>query len=517
MKVMAGAFKNRDVLVSTLVLAPLFAFAFFRSNPAEDAVILYEYAKNLAARGVITYGGAQHPIEGATDFLWMIGIAAFKAAGVDEYFSALLLNLLGAVFLVNAVPDVRYKILALGALLLTPYLYASLNGFSALFFSAAYVFALAQAMRNSRGFYGSILFLCLVRPDGVVWGAGLVLLKLVDHWESTDLQRDFKQALKWLVLPGLSYFAARAWYFGEWLPLPFLVKSSGDRNLLIFYSASLRSMAPVILPIALAAIASGRPILVRRLCCVCALPLLFYGALRLEQNVGNRFLAPMFFGALFLVGRTESPRALGVLVVASMYLGAFVAWNTLGTIRNSRSENVFYIAKELSGMQGKMLVTEAGRLAYYSNWTVHDSWGLNTPRFAHKPISASDLSEQDDYDLVVGHCDLSLLRDNASLEPVGGRSWMNQCKALVQYTRRQDYRLYLVPYHRAGNRAVALRPLVASSSSGATAPQCSRHDIYAINPKYADAVRLQRTLVNNGAIAYSPQLPTGGGDLLCSP
>ena len=53
----------------------LFALSYVYVVPAEDAVILYEYAKNLAQTGLITYGVASVPIEGATDFLWMVVIA----------------------------------------------------------------------------------------------------------------------------------------------------------------------------------------------------------------------------------------------------------------------------------------------------------------------------------------------------------------------------------------------------------------------------------------------------------
>jgi hypothetical protein len=79
--------ERNSLALSFLVLSPLFLMAYFFTIPGEDSVILYEYAKNLAEKGVITYANAGSPIEGATDFLWMLFIAFMKVLGVDEFFS----------------------------------------------------------------------------------------------------------------------------------------------------------------------------------------------------------------------------------------------------------------------------------------------------------------------------------------------------------------------------------------------------------------------------------------------
>lgn len=76
-------------LISACILYA-FVWARWQVAPAEDAVILYEYARTWAATGVISYGGAGVPIEGATDFLWMALIAGLKALQVDEFLSSCL-------------------------------------------------------------------------------------------------------------------------------------------------------------------------------------------------------------------------------------------------------------------------------------------------------------------------------------------------------------------------------------------------------------------------------------------
>ncbi len=63
--------------IATIVLLAIF-------NPftvgAEDAVILHQFSRNLAETGVISYIPGGERAEGATDFLWMVYLAAAMKA-----------------------------------------------------------------------------------------------------------------------------------------------------------------------------------------------------------------------------------------------------------------------------------------------------------------------------------------------------------------------------------------------------------------------------------------------------
>ncbi len=85
-------------------------FIFFRAffiisllfiHPAEDAVILYEYSNTLANTGVISYGNIGTPIEGATDFLWMVAISLFHFVGINEYTASLMITSLSLYLLIK--------------------------------------------------------------------------------------------------------------------------------------------------------------------------------------------------------------------------------------------------------------------------------------------------------------------------------------------------------------------------------------------------------------------------------
>ena len=366
----------------------LFGLGAWLTRPAEDAVILYEYARNLAETGVITYGGATTPIEGATDFLWMVIIAALSAVGVDEFLASLLLSGVAAGGLFRAFAGQRRALLGLLSVALLPFSWSALAGFSPLMFSLVFV-ALLQAFfaRRHGAFYALALALCLIRPDGVVYALGPASALFFGSLRG-GRWREVGQALGILVLPGLLCFAGRAAYFGELLPLPFLVKGGG-RDLLFFYTSSLVPVFSVALPLAVAALATRSRDTLMEMGTLLAAPVLFFCAMRLEQNLGNRFLAPLGFGGLFLLARRHPGRP-GAPSRRSL-LTAKDTVTALAYHIDSHKENVFDLAQALAEVDGRMSVTEAGRLAYYSGWECTTPGG-STPRTTPATSSASPSS-----------------------------------------------------------------------------------------------------------------------------
>lgn len=508
-----------------LLVSLSFVFAYLYTIPAEDAVILFEYAKNLANSGMIVYGGSDFPTEGATDFLWMILIALFKYIGFNEFGSSLFINLLSLGFIFYFFKDYSQKLVLGIAVLATPYLYASLTGFSALFFSAIYLLSLHLLFQRSKYLYVSILLLCLIRPDGVVWGAGLVFLRWLQLTDRVNFYQEIKLLLISLVIPGLLYFYARYVYFGELLPLPFLVKSSSIRDFFIFYSDSIRYVFVVVTPIVVSLVFVGRKKLdVMDFVIIFTLPIVFYSAMKLEQNIGNRFMAPLFFGGAYILARKFGLRAL--LLMLPLAIGLQLVTKpgdvsstkvALSNVLNSNRETVYYVAQDLSALEGKMLVTEAGRLTYYSGWFSDDAWGLNTPRFAHNLITKDAVAEGN-YDLIAAHCNLDLLSSEVTLEHDGSRSWNNQCKSLVAHIKEGDYEVLLLPYYN-NNLTIKQRIgqiLDVDFIGDGNLSGCKRYDIYAISRTYKYNKELNELLHNRGALIFEQANQFRvDGDMLC--
>ena len=475
-----------------MMLGLLFICAYVAVLPAEDAVILYEYSKNLANTGVVTYSTHTFPIEGATDFLWMILISLGSYAGLDEFASAQILSALSVMglFYVLCRAGVAPWLIVL-SLVATPYLYATLFGFSALFFAFFYVCALYFLKIRHHYFYWALLCLSLVRPDGVVWSAGLLLYHVFYTREVA-----IKQLLRYFILPYLLYWGWRTWYFGELWPLPFIVKGFDNHEPWLFYSYSLMCIALVIQPIFFSIFFfTSKKQLFKAASLLFLLPCFFYGVMRLEQNVGNRLLAPMFWGWIFYIGQQDSlrmfkkPMGPFIFVALSILYGSLITLHTAASLLKSKVMNVYTLAKKMDMIPpGRMLVSEAGRLAYYTRWDVDDSWGLNTPFYAHHFVARADL-EREHYDLIVTHCDLTLLRDKKRYTQLSEKTWGNQSKILLSYLRFADYDIYLVPYYW-----------------GETSLACIRYDVYGISRSFQYRDALRQLLKDRGGLPYSTAL-----------
>ncbi|MFN3892449.1 MAG: hypothetical protein ACK4MV_18800, partial [Beijerinckiaceae bacterium] len=430
---------------------------------------------------------------------------------------AIAFNFLAACFLLYLLRGTEQRLVLFVAMLFTPFLYSSLLGFSTLTFSAAFVLCIYAYLSRSQWFYLSILLLCLIRPDGVVWGSGLVLLRLIDAKKDEYFSSEVMQMIIHLVVPGISYFVWRVWYFGEWLPLPFLVKATGERDFLIFYRDSLHSVLVVFVPLLIGISLNRDARLLKRFIMFFGIPVIFYATMRLEQNIGNRFMAPLFFGGLYLVLVFCEARYAAILVALSVYPSINTAVGTLSNLLSSRYEVVYQLSKDLSAVRGRMLITEAGRLAYYSNWVVDDSWGLNTPRFAHSLIATEDVTRSD-YDLVVAHCDLQLLRQD-TISAGTSRSWSNQCGAIVSAIKDGSFYVYLVPFHsrNIGLRVAIKEELGLFDPTAAVVIDCQRYDIYAVQKKSAIAEEIKNIMIRNSGIQYSSKVQLLGWDRACRP
>ena len=474
--------------------------------PAEDAVILFDYSRNLATRGVITYGtGTSTPVEGATDFLYLILITLTSKTGLSEFASALILNYLSIFLICYLFWRISDSIvLPLIALVVTPFLYATIMGFSAILFSSVYLLGLYLALRGDRRLYLAVLGLCLLRPDGVVWSAGLVATKLLET-ERTQLVLEFRRLVFWLIIPGLAYFAWRLWYFGEWLPLPFIVKSSGER----YFGVTVQYLLPIVVPaVATIFCVKDKLPLARQVLLLFALPIIFYSSMRLEQNIGDRFLAPMFFGMLMLLVSLHLRSVASLFLFLSVCLTWSLTSEAIDEIHYSSGTSVRPIGLELRKLPpGKLLSSEAGMLAYYSGWVAEDSWGLNTPRYAHRLITEADVA-QGSYDLIMAHCDINLLGSIIPPERTTSqtRTWMHQCEALATFLYSSDYRIYLLPTW--GDSAV---------DSNFTGPMttCVPQLIYAVSPAYAAAPQVENILRSFGGLAYDRRAGIYLGDNLC--
>jgi arabinofuranosyltransferase len=234
-------------LAATLLL--LLAHAWFYRFQCDDAFISFRYARNLShGHGLVFNPGAER-VEGYTNFLWVLMLAAFDRLGIPPENAANPLSLCATVALWALVvgfawrsrPESRWVLIVPALLLATTRSVAvwSTSGLETRWFE---LLLLAGVLRLTvevqcllgrgsppRALAGWLLALAtLTRPDGLlvsasVLGTAALLLasrrRLEARWVAGS-------ALPYIALVGGHYLFRRL-YYGDWLPNTYYAKVGG--------------------------------------------------------------------------------------------------------------------------------------------------------------------------------------------------------------------------------------------------------------------------------------------------
>ncbi len=408
--------KNNNILtVALVILVSVILFFLFiylpqQTFPADDALILFRYSENLAQTGVISYNPGGSPVEGATDFLWMVLLAGFSWCGFTVWSGALVLSclsLLGTGFLVYRLLGAQNKnifLLILLFLLFSVTNLSSIVGFSTSFFGFFIALTIYLDIKNkSKLVFITALITCLIRPDGLVCVVPVIAHTIIRNRHT--IWRTSTQCLLLFFVPGMIYFLWRWNYFGMFFPLSFYVKNS---NLLFNYQSflvNLRFNVPFFIALAFMATCffyKKKKVNVQWIIFYWVLfltPFLFYSKVTLLQNVHYRFQHPFVIINLLIMALICKSHAmkkyfivcLTGLILFSLplvYAGGLNMWF-------GKYHSLYHIARSISDrlIDARFVTTEAGIVPYYTNWRTVDAFGLNTPAFTNKVITIQDMRE----------------------------------------------------------------------------------------------------------------------------
>lgn len=235
---MPANIKNVHIIVLLMAAVPLIVLeSLFFNFTIDDAFIGFRYSENIANGHGALFNIGEKPVEGYSDFLWLLMGAFFVKTG----FSAMMASKYMGIFfsLLNILVLYRLSLKAISnkfyaslpPLLLSAvpaYAFWAISGMETVFYItllmvSAFLFLEKRYVLSSLSF----VFLSLTRPEGAIIFAALSLYFLYEEKKSKSKIFSGRFA-KWILVFAalyVPYFIWRFMYFGYPLPNSFYFKS----------------------------------------------------------------------------------------------------------------------------------------------------------------------------------------------------------------------------------------------------------------------------------------------------
>ena len=410
----------------------------------DDSYILFRYADNLAHHGALTWNVGEKPVEGYTGavlpVLLAIGIKlgippglATHALGVSCYFlgGVLILLILGGFNTGSAIALILY--------FTAPFMFThEWSGLETTMFATAMLLPIYAFVSQRRAlFLFSIVFLSLVRPEGVPFAIVLLLLYRPFSWKSVLVY----------VVPLAAYTLWRWMYYGQLLPNTYYAKHVGSDVSFYDYAAlgirrwlqyggflldsanAVRSgtvsltynlsdlydfWAQYLLKPALAALVvlawgsiRRNKYLTAATAAFCLFCVMSYLAFKLEMNFSHRFFVPFYPIAILGVGGLMKNAGTSLrLVLAVVFLVMPQLRTNMDHVVNEREsyyastykrmleeEHVAigrYLEEKIPPGEWLVVYADAGAVPYYARLKTVDFGGLNDGYLARERPGAKE-------------------------------------------------------------------------------------------------------------------------------
>lgn len=490
-----------DLLFSTLLILSTLYYAFnyidFSIPPFEDAAMLMRYAQHLAQGYGIVWNIGENPVDGATDFLFMVASAALIKLGFTVGQAVRGIGFASHIFTVLIVYWTNRRInhanipfsflsglyLAVG----TGFSYVAAyfgTPFFALAAASTWTLSLLLIKQQKPPFWLSLAFALsglitgLIRPEGVIL-ASLMLLSIIvmrmsdsplSFWERARARGIFPIIATFVavfLLLGGSYFLWRWDYFGYPLPNPFYKKGDSGWQWSTFDSSMLNTLR-LTLPFLFAFILAFRAKETTKTAIAYLIPILgfaaVFGMISDEMNYGARFQyalvpialmswTPLVRNINFSWLSQLSIRERNVIFIALIALSAslvYYSWfqncflTSYQQTCTSAYENDgrYDMGKMLSEYRGKGYViatTEAGLLPYYSGWAAIDTWGLNDQFIAHNGKLTPEYLDQYKPHIIMFHDYYSPLVPPKLTDANLAQRWFSMTITMKDYAEANGY------------------------------------------------------------------------------
>jgi hypothetical protein len=470
-------------MMGSVLLTGIFVIHYlnFSSAPLEDAAILMRYSVHLAQGHGVVWNINDKPVDGATDFLYMVVLALLVKAGLAVEIAARLVGIVSYLLTIVIVYVAVIKLhvasrwlalLSATYLAIGPALAYITAGFGTTFFAlfACITWYLAYKLVEKGNssitallFAVSALLLGLIRPEGVLLAIFMLLAILYMRGVKNSRKIITYFFITFLFLGG-AYFLWRWNYFGYPLPNPYYKKGGG----LLYFSSLLGSFKTVLLfcgPFTLAFVLGIWSSKTFKPTIFLLIPTfgftLIWILLSSEMNYLGRFQYTVL--PLVLMSWTSLIRdfpqdlklpqlklldrrsLLALLtVVGCICLVILYYPHTIDEQGKYFRDGNYDVALMLRGYGDKhytMATSEAGLLPLYSNWRDIDTWGLNDQWIAHHGQITEAYLASVEPEIIVFHAPFSPVvpvRD-APIVNSNFKNWFPMLMVLKNYAESRSY------------------------------------------------------------------------------
>jgi hypothetical protein len=466
-------------IFAVVFLAILFTWNCLPRPPLEDAAIVLRYAKNLAAGYGIVWNPGAKPVDGTTDFLFLLMVGGLVKAGLQPQAAARILDLvahgltIALIYLAVRKRGVSTRWAALisaSYLGIGPAIVYIWDAFGTPVFGlcAGLTWWLALKIKdNGNSHLNCTLFaLCglvtaLERPEGLFL-ASFMLLALV---YLKGFQRSGLAILYFLCIVGIGggyYFYWHWHYFGYPLPNPFYIRGGGH----LYWAGlhdSLKNIVTLSGPFALVYLLALCSAKTRKLAAFSLIPIGGFGLLWVlitsEMNHFMRYqyaILPIMLLSWHplwqevhqqlgfpswedLRNRNCAPSPLLLAALWScllFYRGNY--WSDTGKHWWDSNYDMGVMLSQFKQKHYTLATSEAGLLCFYSDWRSIDTWGLNESWIAHHGTITDSMLENANPEVIIFHAYFSPIVQSPYWMPA---SWGKMVMTLKGYAERKGYRL----------------------------------------------------------------------------
>ena len=406
-------------LLTLLGLSYLWIQDTYQALPYEDAAILMRYVRHLGGGEGIVWNKGANPVDGATDFLFLLAASFVHMLGVRVESAVLGLNLVGYLGSINLLywtwrrMGNEYWISACAALLLIcgpayayiqAYFATPFFGFLVIFNS---FFALELLVKSDiKGFqtaYGlTALLMGLCRPEGVLLSI-FISLSLFFFLGKMKVWPILKSWAFWLFGIGSIYLIWHYIYFGYLLPNPFYKKGGGAFYPLSLYE-SIKNSLYLLFPLLGIYLFSFLKATDRKFVHYVFIPIigfsLIWVLLSNEMNYLMRFQYILFPFALLNLAYlwkaySSLKKSMWIGMSIWLFLMTYYTYNfqAKAIYKDGRYE-VAKILYEFRNNGYSIALSEAGLLPFYSEWKCLDTWGLNDHKIAEEKVVSPEYLQE---------------------------------------------------------------------------------------------------------------------------